>query len=501
MAVTEEEEGGVDTVAGPSGSSCVMKTCLNHIVGNVFMAANIAAVFVGICLGMVLKFYCNLSEHDQNYIDFPGEILMHMLQCMTVPLIVTSVVTGVSGLSNEGSRKIPLRTAAYIVSTTLVAVTTGLIMVLILKPGAAYSKKGTEEHDQESFSTVQALCDLVRNIFPQNVLRACFSQYKSEVESDGDEQKSSRATNDTEKQKGEPYTEGTNTVGLIAWSLFVGLSLNRMGEEGKSLVKVLTVLNEASKSIFNGILYYLPVGVMFLITKHVVEVHDWENTSQLAKFIAVVLLGLVVHGVILLPLIFFLFTRQSPMAMIKGISPALLTALLTSSSSATLPHTFKCCEERLGIDKRVTRMMLPIGTNINMNGTALYEAVAAVFIAQLNHIHLNLGQLITLLVTSAVSSVGAAGVPATGAATTMFVLLAVGLPAQQASILVVIEWILDRCNTVLNVFGDCVGVALVYEVSREELEEMDVQDQAMPGADGSEAVELEEIHAHVSTSD
>ncbi|XP_034554680.1 excitatory amino acid transporter 3-like isoform X2 [Notolabrus celidotus] len=436
MAVTEEEEGGVDTVAGPSGSSCVMKTCLNHIVGNVFMAANIAAVFVGICLGMVLKFYCNLSEHDQNYIDFPGEILMHMLQCMTVPLIVTSVVTGVSGLSNEGSRKIPLRTAAYIVSTTLVAVTTGLIMVLILKPGAAYSKKGTEEHDQESFSTVQALCDLVRNIFPQNVLRACFSQYKSEVESDGDEQKSSRATNDTEKQKGEPYTEGTNTVGLIAWSLFVGLSLNRMGEEGKSLVKVLTVLNEASKSIFNGILYYLPVGVMFLITKHVVEVHDWENTSQLAKFIAVVLLGLVVHGVILLPLIFFLFTRQSPMAMIKGISPALLTALLTSSR-----------------------------------------------------------------VTSAVSSVGAAGVPATGAATTMFVLLAVGLPAQQASILVVIEWILDRCNTVLNVFGDCVGVALVYEVSREELEEMDVQDQAMPGADGSEAVELEEIHAHVSTSD
>ncbi|XP_034561242.1 excitatory amino acid transporter 3-like [Notolabrus celidotus] len=181
---------------------------------------------------------------------------------------------------------------------------------------------------------------------------------------------------------------------------------------------------------------------MFLITHHVVEVHDWENTFQLVKFIAVVLLGLVVHGVMLLPLIFFLCTRRSPMTMIKGISPALLTALLTSSSCVSLSHTFKCCEERLGIDKRITRLMLPIGTNINMNGTALYEVVATVSIAQLNQSHLNLGQLITVLVTSAVSSVGAAGIPATGAATTFIVLLAVGLPANEVTTLVVIEWIL-----------------------------------------------------------
>ncbi|XP_070683706.1 excitatory amino acid transporter 3-like [Pempheris klunzingeri] len=485
---------------------------LSYILENIFLASSLAAVALGVGLGFIIKIYVHLSELDQIYLSFPGEILMQMLQMVTVPLIVTSVITGVSGLSVETSRKIAARAVIYFVSTTLMSVTIGLVLVLMIKPGVAYAVRKDDQED-ESFSTVDALLDLVRNMVPQNLIQACIRQYKTErVEFDiEEEQNSSLETtfivneflvslqNATGVRLEGHYVEGANTLGLIVWSFIFGVTFNRMGEKGKVIVEVLTVLNEATKRVVHLILWYLPVGVVFMIASHVIEVHDWETTFKLLKFMLVVVLGLIIHGTLVLPLVYFLCARSNPCDVVKGVSPALLTALLISSSSATLPLTFQCCEERLKIDKRVTRFMLPIGTNINMDGTALYEVVAAVFIAQLNHIHLDLSQLITLSVTSAISSIGAAGIPATGAVTTLFVLTAVGLPAKEASILVAVEWLLDRCNTVINVMGDCIGVALVYQVSKKELQEMREQAQEMTSS--AEGLTPSDVQLHVRNQD
>uniref|UniRef100_A0A8C6L8N9 Amino acid transporter n=1 Tax=Nothobranchius furzeri TaxID=105023 RepID=A0A8C6L8N9_NOTFU len=447
----------------------------SYLKENNLIVASLVAVVLGIVLGVVLKTYVILTDEQQEYIKFPGDILMRMLQFVSVPLITTSVTLGVAGLSISTSRNIALRATIYFIATTLIAVTIGLILAVIIQPGAVNSLGGDGTKRDTDFSTIDALLDLGRNMVPQDVFQACFQQYHT------DKPKAFVSSNSSQiyaagMRRGH-YVDGANTLGLIFVAFLVGLAINSLKKKGENvLVPVAKAINDITKTAVNLILRFLPAGVFFMITTHVLEVHDWQTTMNLGKFIAVILTGLIIHGAIVLPMIYILVTRQNPLKVIRGVSPALLTALLIASSSATLPHTLRCCLENNKIDGRIVRFMLPIGTNVNMDGSALYEAAAAVFIAQLSHIYLDVTQLFTIGLAAAIASVGAAGIPATGAVTTLFVLTAVGLPVRDAALLVVTEWLLDRCSTVINVLGDCIGVSLVHEMSRQELERMDHED-------------------------
>ncbi|XP_010786932.1 excitatory amino acid transporter 3 [Notothenia coriiceps] len=458
---------------------------------NWLLIATIFSVVLGISLGVLVREYASLSHLHKQYFGFPGEILMRMLKLVILPLIISSMITGVAALDSEVSGKIGLRAVVYYFSTTIIAVVLGITLVMTIKPGVSQTADHIDRAGiTPNVTTVDTLLDLIRNMFPENLVQACFQQYKTKrKELDPPKVSNNNTTtipplttaimsvveNITKEYKiVGSYSDGINVLGLIVFCVAFGLVIGKMGEKGRILLEFFDALNEATMRLVNIIMCYMPVGILFLIAAKIIEVEDWEIFKKMGLYMVTVLSGLAIHATICLPLIFFVIVRKNPYTFTLGMAQALVTALMISSSSATLPVTFRCAEENNRIDKRITRFVLPVGATINMDGTALYEAVAAIFIAQLNDYHLDVGQIVTISITATVASIGAAGVPNAGLVTMVIVLTAVGLPANDVTLIVAVDWLLDRFRTMINVLGDAYGAGIVQKLSKNELERMDL---------------------------
>ncbi|NXG20610.1 EAA3 protein, partial [Grallaria varia] len=449
---------------------------------------------LGIGVGVLVREYGKLSNVDKVYFSFPGELLMRMLKLIILPLIISSMITGVAALDSNISGKIGLRAVIYYFFTTVIAVIIGIVLVITIKPGV--TQKASEMDRTGStpeVSTVDAMLDLLRNMFPENLIQACFQQYKTTREkvkattavdknnsTFPDKPITAATTVEASENKTQEYrivgmySNGINALGLIAFCLVFGIVIGKMGEKGQVLLDFFNALNEATMRLVQIIMWYMPIGIVFLIAGKIVEVEDWEIFRKLGLYMATVISGLIIHSGVILPLIYLVIVRKNPFRFAMGMAQALLTALMISSSSATLPVTFRCAEEKNLIDKRITRFVLPVGATINMDGTALYEAVAAIFIAQLNDLELDIGKIVTISVTATAASIGAAGVPQAGLVTMVIVLSAVGLPAEDVTLIIAVDWLLDRFRTMVNVLGDAFGTGVVEKLSKKELEQMDV---------------------------
>uniref|UniRef100_A0A8D2B5P5 Amino acid transporter n=1 Tax=Sciurus vulgaris TaxID=55149 RepID=A0A8D2B5P5_SCIVU len=412
-----------------------------------------------------------------------------------VLLTVTAVIVGMAALDSKASGKMGMRAVVYYMTTTIIAVVIGIIIVIIIHPG-----KGTKENMHREGKIVQvtaadAFLDLIRNMFPPNLVEACFKQFKTNYEKrsfkvpvQSNETLVSAVINNvseamqtlsriTEEMVPVPGSvNGVNALGLVVFSMCFGFVIGNMKEQGQALRDFFDSLNEAIMRLVAVIMWYAPLGILFLIAGKIVEMEDMGVIGgQLAMYTVTVIVGLLIHAVIVLPLLYFLVTRKNPWVFIGGLLQALVTALGTSSSSATLPITFKCLEENNGVDKRITRFVLPVGATINMDGTALYEALAAIFIAQVNNFDLNFGQIITISITATAASIGAAGIPQAGLVTMVIVLTSVGLPTDDITLIIAVDWFLDRLRTTTNVLGDSLGAGIVEHLSRHELKNQDVE--------------------------
>ncbi|XP_042222978.1 excitatory amino acid transporter-like isoform X2 [Homarus americanus] len=463
---------------------------------NLLLVMTILGVVVGVAAGAFAR-TVEYTADTVMLVSFPGEIMMRMLKMLILPLIISSIITGLSCLDTGSSGKMGSRALCYYFSTTILAAGLGITMVTSIHPGDPSILVGgsqTVMKPTEEPQIIDALLDIIRNMFPDNLVMASFSStktvYKKVEPSPYKVNNTLEAINDTmralmindtslnETSVEDKYvrsltsSEGTNVMGMIVFCVAFGSLIGRM-PQGKLMVDFFIILNDVVMKMVEIIMWYSPFGIMSLVIGQIMSIEDLRETAQmLGLYMLTVIGGLFIHAVVTLPTIYFMVTRKNPATFFKGMVQAWITALGTGSSSATLPITFRCLEENNKIDKRVTRFVLPVGATINMDGTALYEAVGSIFIAQMYGIHLGPGELVTVSLTSTLASIGAASIPSAGLVTMLLVLTAIGLPTEHASLIFAVDWILDRVRTSVNVLGDAFGAGIVMHLCREELERM-----------------------------
>ncbi|CAG5862811.1 unnamed protein product [Menidia menidia] len=459
---------------------------------NGLLTLSVISVITGCTLGFMLR-GTQLSTQAKIYFSFPGELLMRMLKMLILPLITSSLMSGLSSMESKACCRMGVLTVTYYLWTTFIAVVVGIILVIIIKPGVGTDMESNRLGGGPVMTSADALLDLIRNMVPSNLIEATFQQYKTDlipilkvptktiqpnfvyVIPDDDDPKGRTVYLELTPPPDVMYktspgsSQQMNVLGIVIFSATMGLLLGRMGERGAPLVNVCQCINECVMKIINAAVWYFPFGIIFLVAGKILDMQDPSTLGKkLGWYGITVLAGLFVHGLILLPSFYFILTRKNPFAYIRGLLQAMVIALATSSSSATLPITMKCLLENCHVDRQIARFVLPVGATINMDGTALYEAVAAIFIAQVNDYELDFGQLVTISITATAASIGAAGIPQAGLVTMVIVLTSVGLPPDDITLIVAIDWILDRFRTMINVLGDALAAGIIAHLCRKD---------------------------------
>ncbi|EDO37906.1 predicted protein [Nematostella vectensis] len=399
---------------------------------------------------------------------------MAMLKMLILPLIMASLICALGVLDSSATGKIGRRTVLYYLCTTLIAVLLGIAMVSIIQPGKGDKPKGERiEQSAGPRRNLDSFLDLIRSLFPNNIVEATFMQMEYRIRN----AKINGTHNITTLRNtiygpsetipdGYSRTWGLNVLGIVMFSIVFGIVLGRMGERGAPLKSFFETLNEVIMQMITIVMWLSPIGICSLIAKNLVQMGDIPSAFKaLGMFIGTSLAALLIHGLVILPLVYFICTRRNPFKYMFNLVDALVTAFGTDSSSATLPTTIRCCEEENHVDKRIVRFVLPLGATVNMDGTALYEGVCCLWIAQMNGIELGPGEIVTTVLTATAAAIGAAGIPSAGLVTMLIVLQAVGLPTDDIALIWSVDWFIDRFRTMVNITGDAYGAGVVEHLS------------------------------------
>lgn len=358
---------------------------------------------------------------------------------VVVPLVMASLVCGVSAIGDvRGLGRAGLVAVLYFLGTMLLAVVLGLLLVTLLRPGEGAGPGVLTAAESARFSAKAdvGLPDLARSFVHPSLLDAMARSL---------------------------------VLPCIVFSLAFGAALTTLGEKGRPVLAVVDGVNEALLRVVHWLLWLAPLGVLGLVAGRIGATGGggaaMEEFRRIGAYMLVVILGLALHGLLVLPLLLRFLGGRNPLTYARGMLPALVTAFSTASSSATLPVTIECISDNNGVSRKAAGFLAPLGATLNMNGTALYEAVAAVFIAQAYGIELGVGALAVVALTAVLAAVGAAGIPEAGLVTMVLVLQAVGLPLEGMGLLLAVDWFLDRCRTMVNVWDDGVGAAVLERLA------------------------------------
>ncbi|MBL7189478.1 MAG: dicarboxylate/amino acid:cation symporter [Phycisphaerae bacterium] len=385
------------------------------------------AIVMGVVVGVLLG-------EKTVHIKIVGDMFIRLLKAIIIPLIMASMVAGIVSLGDVRKLgRIGLKTFLYYAATTTLAVTVGLVLVNVMRPGVGVeiAEKTLDLSDRE----VPSVVSIIRDIIPANLF-AAMAQDK--------------------------------VLSVIFFSLLLGVAISTVGEKGRPLATLFEAFNAVMMKITDWIMRLAPYGV-FALMAHTIGTMGLAVIRPLLTYMATVTMGLAIHACVTLPILLTVFGKYSPVKFAKDVFSAVATAFSTASSAATLPITMDCLQENTGVSNKVTSFVLPLGATVNMDGTALYEAVAAMFIAQAYGIDLGIGHQLLIVLTATLASVGAAAIPGAGLVTMVIVLRAVNLPLEGIGMILAVDRILDMLRTAVNVWGDACGAVVVANLEGEQL--------------------------------
>ena len=396
----------------------------------------LGAIIVGVFAGLFVGWFWGAGARSVAWL---GTLFLNTLSMLVIPLLISAVISGVTSIGDVRQLgRLSSVTIAYYLITVAIAVLIGLIMVNLIQPGVGVSTAGLQDSSELlRMAEERGIGDILLAMVAPNLIKAAAE---------------------------------TNLLPLILWSVAFGIALASLGKKGRPAAKFFESLNEGMMLMVSWVMYFAPIGIFGLIAGMFGAAGSAEafvaNISAVGMHVITVLSGLAVHFVVLT--LILLFIAKQPIAYLVNLLRAIVTSFATASSTATLPITIQCAKD-CGIDERARRFVLPLGSTVNMDGTALYEAAAAMFIAQAYGIQLDIGQQSIIFVTATMAAIGAAGIPQAGLVTMIIVLQAVGLPLEGIGLLLAVDWFLDRFRTATNVWGDAVGAAVVDRYIRNKM--------------------------------
>ncbi len=373
---------------------------------------------------------------------FIGTLFLNALKMIVVPLVVSAIITGIANVGSQGGfGRLGMKTISYYLATSFIAILIGLVLVNVIQPGVNDSPAPVIESNDKVSMAVEGksagdVVDVFLRMIPTNVVDAA--------------------------------AEG-QMLGLIFFSLLFGFFMTQLkGDVAKTMNNFWQGLFDVMMLMTDLIMKFAPLGVFGLVAASVAKT-GFDQFGNLALFFATVVLALGIHFLVVMPIILRVFGGvKNPWLHYQAMAPALLTAFSTSSSSSTLPISMNSVEHRAGVSNRVTSFVLPLGATINMDGTALYECVAAIFIAQLFGLDLDFSTQLLIVVVALTTSIGVAGIPSASLVAISIILVAVGLPAEAIGLLLVVDRLLDMMRTAVNIFSDSVGAVVIAKTEGEK---------------------------------